>query len=134
MALNESGTPVGIKIPYSRGKTDGFFAQTYSMLERAEYNLTMLLLTAKGERPMMPEYGSNLRSILFDPNSEQHLADIFEDEIKETVNFWMPEVEITYVHTEIPDSPLDKNKVSLRINYELASVPNVERELELLVE
>ena len=73
--------PVGITLPYTRGEVDGFFKQTHSLLERARTNLSFLLMTAKGERPMMPEYGSDLRSIIFNPNTQDFLDEIIEDAV-----------------------------------------------------
>ena len=78
--------PVGITLPYTRGEVDGFFKQTHSLLERARTNLSFLLMTAKGERPMMPEYGSDLRSIIFNPNTQDFLDEIIEDTVKENVD------------------------------------------------
>lgn len=122
--------PVGISIPYTRGEKDGFFAQTYSVIERSKYNLMMLLMTAKGERPMMPEYGSNLRRLLFDPNITEHVDKIFLDEIKDTTSNWMPDVEVISVDVS-SDFDKDPHKVELNIKYMIASVPDTESTLSL---
>lgn len=125
--------PVGISIPYSRGETDGFFAQTYSVIERSKYNLTMLLMTSKGERPLMPEYGSNLRAILFDPNITEYIDKVFYDEIKEVVETWMTEIELLSVDvtTDYDNNP---HQVDINIKYMLNSIPDTENELNLTID
>ena len=57
-------------------------------------------MTAKGERPMMPTYGSDLRELLFEPNMDDHIDDLFEDSVKEATAVWMPEAMILYVRVE----------------------------------
>ena len=114
--------PVGIKLPYSRGN-DGFFEQTYSDLERARINLTFLLQTVKGERPMMPTYGSDLQEILFEPNMELHSDDLFEDAVMEAVATWMPEISIISVEVfrDLINYP---NHVVLSIRFRVNNIPN----------
>lgn len=41
-------------------------------------NLLLLLMTAKGERWFNPEYGTNLRQFLFEPNDDTNATDIKE--------------------------------------------------------
>ena len=125
--------PVGITIPYSRGEGDGFFAQTYSMLERARTNLAFLLMTAKGERPMMPTYGSDLRALLFNPNTPDYVDELFEDAVKDAAETWMSEVNILSVVTtrDLENNPY---VATLNITFSLSSIPDSEQELEIKVE
>lgn len=125
--------PVGITLPYTRGENDGFFEQTYSLLERARTNLSFLLMTAKGERPMMPEYGSDLRSIIFNPNTEDFLDEIIEDAIKDAVSNWMSEVIINTVKVS---RDLEKNpyQAMVEINFSINIIPDSEQTLNLNIE
>ena len=125
--------PVGITIPYSRGEGDGFFAQTYSMLERARTNLAFLLMTAKGERPMMPTYGSDLRALLFNPNTPDYVDELFEDAVKDAAETWMSEVNILSVVTtrDLENNPY---VATLNIAFSLSNIPDSEQELEIKVE
>ena len=125
--------PVGITLPYSRGEGDGFFAQTYSMLERARTNLAFLLMTAKGERPMMPTYGSDLRALLFNPNTPDYVDELFEDAVKDAAETWMSEVNILSVVTtrDLENTPY---VATLNIAFSLSNIPDSEQELEIKVE
>lgn len=125
--------PVGIMLPYSRGETDGFFAQTYSMLDRARTNLSFLLMTAKGERPMMPTYGSDLRALLFNPNTPDYVDELFEDAVKDAAEIWMSEVNISSVVTtrDLENSPY---VAALSITFSLSIIPDSEQTIEITVE
>jgi Bacteriophage baseplate protein W len=59
-----------------------------------ESSVKMLLLTSKGERVMEPEYGTNLRQIIFEPNA-QGIESHIQQEIVEALNRWEPRVELT---------------------------------------
>ena len=117
----QQNVPVGIKIPYTRGN-EGYFQQTYSDIERAHNNLKMLLLTAKGERPLMPTYGSDLRFMLFNPGDDQY-DNLFIDAVTESTEKWMPEVTIINVTVErnFDNFP---NKAVLDIEFSITSIPD----------
>ena len=129
----ESDTPVGIILPYSRGQGDGFFAQTTSMMERARINLAFLLQTAKGERPMMPTYGSDLRAILFDPNAKEYVDEMFEDAVRDAAEAWMPEVTIELVTTtrDLENKPYF---ATITIGFSLNAIPDSSQEIDIEVE
>lgn len=123
--------PLGIKIPYTRGNL-GYFDQTFSDIERCKTNLKMLLMTAKGERPMMPTYGSDLRSLLFNPGEAEY-DQLLEDAVIEAAEKWMPEVTINSVEIErnIEEYP---NRAILNITFSINSIPNNEETMELEVQ
>jgi len=125
--------PVGIVLPYGRGQTDGFFAQTTSMIHRAQINLAFLLQTAKGERPMMPTYGSDLKAIIFNPNAQEYVDEMFEDAVRDATQTWMPEVVIESVVTE---RDLENNPyfATLQIGFSLSAIPDSSQEIEIEIE
>ena len=122
--------PVGITIPYTRGKS-GYFQQTFSDIERAHTNLKMLLMTAKGERPMMPTYGSDLRSLLFNPGESEY-DDLLNEAVQEATEKWMPEIAVVSVAVdrEVDTAP---NSALLHITFSILSIPDSREELELEV-
>lgn len=123
--------PLGIKLPYRKG-SGGYFVQTHSDMERAATNLKMLLMTAKGERPMMPTYGSELRELLFEPNMEEYVDELFEDAVIEATSLWMPEVVIKYVKVE-RDLINTPSAATLHIGFIVSSIPNSDQILTIEV-
>lgn len=54
---------LGIKLPFN---TYNVFTVNYSTKDQVKSNLTNYMLTNKGERPFNPEFGADLRRLLFD--------------------------------------------------------------------
>ncbi len=113
-----------------RGGKQGYFAQTYSDMERALNNLKMLLMTAKGERPLMPTYGSDLREILFESNTEGFTDDLIEDAVKEAVELWMPEALIISVEV-VRDLVNNPSQATVLIKFSVINIPDSTQELTL---
>ena len=124
--------PVGIMIPYVKGN-DGYFQQTYSDVTRIYTNLKMLLMTAKGERPMMPTYGSNLKELLFSPNLETYVDEIFKESVEESTDRWMPEITLIDVNVERDHNDYP-NKATLKIFFTINDIPDSYEELTLEIE
>ena len=91
-------TFIGIGFPLGYSDT-GIFTQTKTTIEQATYNLKNLLLTAKGERLGHPEFGCEVRDLLFEPIDE-NINDRVEEKIKEAVNTWLPYLSINDVEVE----------------------------------
>ncbi len=122
--------PLGIKIPYSRGN-QGFFDQTFSDIERCHTNLKMLLMTAKGERPMMPTYGSDLRSLLFNPGEDGY-DELLKEAVHDATEKWMPEVVILGVEV-VRDFSTAPNSAILKINFSINAIPDSYENIEIEV-
>ena len=93
-------------------------------------NLRMLLMTAKGERPMMPSYGSDLREIIFESNTEGYTDDLLDDAVKDAVDSWMPEVNIISVET-MREYTTEPNQVTVKIKFSLKAIPDSTQQLTL---
>ena len=103
----------GFEYPTNSGT---LFNPTYSAFEAAKTNLRNLLLTAKGERIMQPEFGTGLHSFLF-----EQMDDSFEERLKETitnsVNFWLPYISIEEIDVNMTDEMKDKNTAELKLSF-----------------
>ena len=56
---------VGIRFPLDYSP-EGFFYKTKTVLEQSKANLRNLLLTTPGERIFQPDFGSNLKNLVFE--------------------------------------------------------------------
>ncbi len=74
-----------------------------------------LLLTNRGERPFNPDYGSNIRSYLFEPLDYGTAAQI-EESIRSTLAKFEPRIEVMDIHT-YPN--YDSNAFSVDMTYEI---------------
>lgn len=95
---------IGILLPITRA--DNHFNQSYTTEEQAISNLKNLLLTSKGERIMLPDFGTNLTQFLFE-NINQDLLDRIETEIISSIEKWLPNINIidVRVYTKDFDDP-----------------------------
>jgi phage baseplate assembly protein W len=81
--------PIGVSIPFNN--PNGVFYQTFTNLDQVRTNLRNLLLTAKGERYMLPDFGTDIRWLLFENISdESEFRTKLSAAIIEPVDRWMP--------------------------------------------
>jgi phage baseplate assembly protein W len=111
---------IGLKLPFNRGKS-GLFGRTQTTLEQAGSNIKNLLLTAKGERVMQPDFGSRLRELLFEQYTED-LSSRIQSEIQEAISTWLPYINISNVN--IIQSDEDPNTTNVSIDFALNYEPD----------
>lgn len=88
---------INIKFPLEDDKvTNRFFKMNSVTKEALSSNLILLLLTEKGERYYQPDYGLDIKKYIFEPKDGFTQSDI-EEEIRETVKLYIPELTITGV-------------------------------------
>jgi phage baseplate assembly protein W len=105
----------GITLPIKRGNT-GYFEQAFTSFEQAKANLKNLLLTAKGERVMQPEFGTGLQSLLFEPMDDTFESQL-QDVITQTVSYWLPYINIEQIDVEMTDAMKDNNTAHMTIQF-----------------
>jgi uncharacterized protein len=72
---------------------------------RIQQALRMLLATQHGERVMRPDFGCNLRTLSFAPQTET-TATLAGRLVVEGIERWEPRVELAHVRVEYPDAGL----------------------------
>lgn len=81
--------PIGVDISFNN--PNGIFYSNSTNVRQVLSNLKNLLLTAKGERYFEPEFGTNIRKILFENiTTEREFSEALRDEIRQAINFWLP--------------------------------------------
>lgn len=106
-----------VALPLTYNSQDGPFMLNKDMLSVVKQNLKHLILTDKGERIMLPDFGVGLRKYLFD-NMTQLTSIQIESDIKTQVRKYMPYIEIRKI--EVLEDPNNLNKLSVGIIF---SVP-----------
>jgi hypothetical protein len=105
----------GITLPVQRGNT-GMFAQAFSSFEQAKTNLKNLLLTSKGERIQQPNFGTGLKSLLFEQNTDL-LAENIQKVITSSVSFWLPYINIDEIDVKMTDAMKDNNRAEVSVQF-----------------
>tara|TARA_R100001163_G_C5046032_1_gene183333 strand:- start:1086 stop:1493 length:408 start_codon:yes stop_codon:yes gene_type:complete len=112
---------VGIRFPLGYSP-EGFFYKTKTILEQAKSNLQNLLLTTPGERVFQPNFGSQLKSIVFEQG--QDIPNRVEEAIRTSVDSFSPHINIINVFTI-----QEQNQVNVQVEF---SVPLNPEDIEVL--
>lgn len=79
--------------PYPLSKTPRGIMPTQEGLNQIKSDLLVLLLTNPGSRVMLPEFGTPLNSLIFQPNDDQ-TAEAAREMIINSINRWEPRLTI----------------------------------------
>jgi len=107
---------IGVSLPFNG--PSGPFNSTYSTKDQVKSNLINLILTEKGERIMNPEFGCDLKKVLF----EQIVEDTFDDIkqiINESITTFIPEIGSTDITVESTPDYNNSNTISVTVKYKL---------------
>jgi len=109
---------IGLELPFARSSR-GLFGQTTTTLEQAGHNIKNLLLTSKGERVMQPDFGSDLRSLLFE-QADDNINNDIKEAISDAMSNWLPYINISSVNVIENETNLNQMKVSIdfSLNYD----------------
>ena len=90
-------TTYGIDFPF-RDSLEGKFLKLTSSPEREiRADLVHLLLTKKGSRYFLPDFGTRLYQFIFDQNDNVTFG-LIESEIRESVKKYIPNLELTSIN------------------------------------
>jgi len=116
-------TGVGIDLPFN-GPTG--INTTYTTKDAVKANLLNFILTGKRERVMNPTFGSGVRDLIFEQQTDE-LTDQIEDLIIGGVEVYFPQVQINSLN--VSQSP-DNYTVTIYLNYSVINT-NIQDELQI---
>ena len=119
----------GIAFPVVAG-TGGYFSKSEGFATILG-GLKQLLLTNRGERVMLPNYGTNLRSYVFEQDTPQ-LRSKIKDEIYNAIAAYSPRVEISNYELLMRDVS-GRNNILISLTLRLKNDYTQERILELII-
>lgn len=103
---------IGVGIPFS---TDQVFEQNYQTKDAIKNNIINFLLTGKDERFMNPNFGSNIRNLLFESINEASL-DAISNTLREELQGNFPQILIN----NLAINPFeDRNTINIEFKYQL---------------
>ena len=104
---------LGIELKFD---SPGVFTSLYSTEHQSINNLKNLLLTRVGERYEKPTYGTNLLTVIFQPNVNELKSDI-DEIITYAVSKWLPEVNIQRIDiTTAEEDPTLDHAVKINLS------------------
>lgn len=105
---------ININFPFKDSPKGFFLDLTKTDSQAIKSDLMHLILTNKGERLYLPDFGTNLRRFIFNPNDNQTYSDI-KQEINDVVSKYLPNLQINDVNIEAAAE--SEYKVTVRIDY-----------------
>jgi phage baseplate assembly protein W len=101
---------IGISVPFNPVNV---FNVTYTTKDQVKSNLINFFLTNLGERYFNPEFGANLRKLIFD---QMYNIEEVQSMISEKVRLYFPNLNVIDV---IVTPDYDKNVFKIRLVYEI---------------
>lgn len=109
---------IGAKLPLERDSEFGFYNLNTQFADEIKQNFKNLLLTAPGERVMIPQFGVGLRNFLFEPKITA--IPKIKQKINQQVNKYLPFIEIvnlTFDENLSEGESLETNLLAIKIEY-----------------
>jgi phage baseplate assembly protein W len=114
---------VGISLPIQI--TNVAFTQTFQTIDQLKSNIKNLLLTVRGERIMQPEFGCGLYELLFEMNTDEFNQTV-EDEIRTSLQRWLPIVTVDEVIVEESNVLRDTNQFNVSLKFSVGNSTELE--------
>ena len=110
-----------ITFPFKdNNETKSFIKMNQVSKDSYSSNLLLLLLTQKGERYYESDYGTNLLKYIFEPNDQLTATDI-EEEIRNTVALYIPQVQVNSVtfnwNSSEDGQPIPETQLNVNIKF-----------------
>lgn len=124
----------GLGDPMSKIGNSGGFARKVSNIELVKQNLTQLLLTRKGERVMLPNFGVSLRRFLFEP-LDKKLFEQIRDDILGAIDNYGNNVKVLKIRI-FPDNKIGfegMNRLTIQLVIKLLDFQNQIIDLEVKI-
>jgi phage baseplate assembly protein W len=80
--------------------------------DKIRQSIWLILSTAKGERPMLPDFGCGIHDLVFAANTAG-LRGLVGAEVRDAITRWEPRVDVLDVQVETPDDA--RNRVIISI-------------------
>jgi len=103
----------------------GFFPPSKTLREQVSSNIKNLLLTSKGERVGLPEFGTDVTSILFEPMTPD-LGSRLESSISDGISKWLPYVTIQNIFVVTPEAQPNSVIISIEFSVDIEDPDAVE--------
>ena len=107
---------IGLGVDLSFGNP-GVFKTLYTTNDQAKANIRNLLLTRKGERYNLINFGTNLLSLVFQPSTPD-IKELINLEINEALSSWLPYIVVQDLEIlTVEDDPTLLHTIKITLKY-----------------
>lgn len=111
---SEARKAIGFGFPING---NAVFVPTYQTKDQIKANLVNYLLTNRGERVFNPDFGADLRSLLFE-NINSDLLDNLRDNIQGVISTQFPQIQVEDINFNVFE---DENRIDFILKYRISS-------------
>ena len=111
---------VGVEFPLDHNLT-GFFRQSKTIQQQVKSNIKNLLLTTRGERVFQPDFGCDLKNIIFEQIDVQSLDGV-DESIRGALSTWLPYVIINEL--VVVQNETNQNEITISLEYSTTLQPD----------
>ena len=128
----DEAVSLGLKLPMTFD--NGYNASTKTTLEAVKQNVLNLCSTELGERVMQPNLGVGIKKYLFEPFSEDLVVQV-QDTIVESMNFWLPFVQLNDIRVKMSDdnSDVGRSTMKISVDFSLKRDPTTTESVQLTI-
>ena len=108
---------------------DAVFVPTFTTREQTKANMINYLLTNRGERVFRPNFGADLRALLFENIVDSELDDL-RSVIQSDISRFFPNVVVKELQF---DNDPDRNEINFTLTYEIVNL-GVRDNLEIVIQ
>ena len=128
--IQETNRTFSIMNPIAESIQGNVFRMSEDSISKFKSQLYTLVFTNKGERPMLPDFGTSIQSLLFEP-----LGDALYDSIRQdliiAVKRWIPEISIDDVKFSDKEENMENSKIDLTIVYSLIADSKISDQIQI---
>ncbi len=105
---------IGVTFPFNG---IGVFNSSFTTVDQSISNLKNLLLTQKGERYLIPTFGTNLVQSLFQPATTE-LKEFINKDITDAISYWLPYINIIELSIKtFEDDPALETSINVNLKF-----------------
>ena len=108
---------------------DAVFVPTFTTRAQTRANLLNYLLTNRGERVFKPNFGANLRALLFENIVDSEIEDL-QSIIQTDISRFFPNIRVQEI--QFNNQP-DRNEINFTLTYQIVNL-GVEDNLEIVIQ
>jgi phage baseplate assembly protein W len=116
---------IGVAFPFQDSTAGDYLQMNTTVAQEVKSNFVHLLMTTKGERFFLPQFGTNIRQYLFEPQSTD-VDNNIRTEISNAIANFMPNIQIKAINiTHYGDDaslpPNQQYSITISIDYRVTS-------------
>jgi len=119
---------INIKFPFRDAEEGSFLKLNKTSIEAIRSNLIHLIMTEKGERWYLPEFGTNLKKYIFEQQDNFTRNDI-KRQLNDDISKWIPNLNIDEITVE--EDSTNEYAVEIEIKYSVTE--DVFRQSDVIV-